>query len=191
VSARRLWIPRRLWILVCTLGLSVGLAACGQTSQPTSLLNNGVYVDVGPITYQLQVSRELNPYLTEDSQYVAGVPAGTGALGPNELWYGVFLWAKNQGQHPQLTARSFKITDSNGDAFYPLDLNPNLNGYAWTQRLLAPGEVAPVLNSTASFGPTGGGLLLFKLPTAVYSNRPLTLHIFAPGGGSGQISLDL
>jgi hypothetical protein len=183
--------PRRLWILLCALSVAVGLAACGQTSQPTSLLNNGVYVDAGPITYQLQVSRELNPYLQEDSQYVAGLPAGTAALGANQLWYGVFLWAKNQGDHPQLTARKFAITDSNGDTYYPLDLNTQLNQYAWTQERLEPGEVSPVLNSTASFGPTGGGLLLFKLPTTVYSNRPLTLHIFAPGGGSGQISLDL
>lgn len=182
---------RRLWILLCALGVAVGLTACGQTSQPTSLLNNGVYVDAGPITYQLQVSRELNPYLQEDSQYVAGLPAGTGALGPNQLWYGVFLWAKNQGDQPQLTAGNFAITDSNGDTFHPLHLNTQLNGYAWTQERLAPGGVAPVPNSTASFGPTGGGLLLFKLPTAVYSNRPLTLHIFAPGGASGQISLDL
>jgi hypothetical protein len=191
VSARRLWIPRRLWILVCTLGLTVGLAACGQESKPTSLLNNGVYVDVGPISYQLQVSRELNPYLTEDSQYVSGLPAGIGPLGPHQLWYGVFLWAKNQTSHPQLTARNFLITDSNGDRFFPLHLDTAVNGYAWMQQTLEPGGVAPELNTTASFGPTGGGLLLFKLPTAVYSNRPLTLTIFDPHGDSGKISLDL
>ncbi len=172
------------------MGLAVGLAACGQTSHPTSLLNNGVYVNAGPVTYQLQISRELNPYLTEDSQYVAGLPAGTGALRPDQLWYGVFLWAKNQTSHPQLTARDFRITDSNGDAFYPLHLEAT-NGYAWTQQLLAPGAVAPAPNTTASFGPTQGGLLLFKLPTTVYSNRPLTLEIFAPGGEKGAISLDL
>ena len=39
--------------------------------------------------------------------------------------------------------------------------------------------------------PHGGSLLLFKLPTSVYSNRPLTLHIFSPSGGKGQIDLDL
>ena len=191
MSARRLWIPRRLWILVCTLVLAVGLAACGQESKPPSLLNDGVYVDVGPISYQLQVSRELNPYLTEDSQYVSGLPAGIGPLGPDQLWYGVFLWAKNQTSHPQLTARNFLITDSNGDRFFPLHLDTEVNGYAWTQETLAPGGVTPVLNTTASFGPTGGGLLLFKLPTAVYSNRPLTLQIFSPAGEKGEIDLDL
>ena len=182
---------RRLWILACALGVAVGLAACGQTSQPTSLLNNGVYVNAGPITYQLQISRELNPFLVEDRQYVAGLPTGVGAIGPNQLWYGVFLWAKNQTGTPHLTARVFDIVDSSGDRFYPIHLNAELNGYAWTQQELAPSAVEPTPNTTASFGPTQGGLLLFKLPTAVYSNRPLTLQIHAPGGGKGEISLDL
>jgi hypothetical protein len=192
VNARRLWITRRLWILVGTMGLALALAACGQESKPSSLLNDGVYVDAGPLTYQMQVSRELNPYLTEDSQYVSGLPAGVGALGPHQLWYGVFLWAWNQTNHPQLTARVFSITDSNGDRFFPLHLDAEVNGYAWTQQVLDPGATAPKPNTTASFGPTQGGLLLFKLPTSVYSNRPLTLNIVAPNSqGTGQISLDL
>jgi hypothetical protein len=182
---------RRLWIIACALGLTIGLAACGQVSQPVSELNNGVYVDAGPITYQLQVSRELNPYSVEDRQYVAGLPAGTSQPNANELWYGVFLWAKNQSSHPQPSAGSFAIVDSNGDRFLPLKLNSALNAYAWTQQILGPADVEPGPNTTASFGPTQGGLLLFKLPTSVYSNRPLTLQIVAPGGAKGKISLDL
>ena len=58
------------------MALAVGLAACGQTSQPSSAENDGVYVDAGPITYQLQVSRQLNQYAAEDSQYLAGLPTG-------------------------------------------------------------------------------------------------------------------
>ncbi len=54
-----------------------------------------------------------------------------------------------------------------------------------------PSGVEPAPNTTASFGPTQGGLLLFKLPISVYSNRPLTLHIFSPSGGKGEIDLDL
>ena len=40
-------------------------------------------------------------------------------------------------------------------------------------------------DSTASNGSTGGGLILFKLNESVYSNRPLTLEIFAPGANEG------
>ena len=191
MSACRTW-SRRLRILACALGLALGIAACGQTSQPPSTLNNGVYVDAGPITYQLQVSRELNPYVTEDRQYLAGLPAGTSGPTSSELWYGVFLWAKNQTQHAQPTSDNFVIMDSNGGRYYPLRLDTWVNGYAWTQQVLAPSAIEPEPNSTASEGPTQGGLLLFKLPTAVYANRPLTLFIYPHGGGkTGEISLDL
>jgi hypothetical protein len=183
---------RRLLCILAGLGAALGLAACGQTSQPTSVLNNGVYITTGPITYQLQVSRELNPYLTEDSQYLAGLPMGVGALGPDQLWYGVFLWAKNQTNRPETTADRFDIVDSGGDHFHPVQLNAELNAYAWTPQLLLPGHSQPIPNTTAYYGPTGGNLLLFKLPTAVYANRPLTLQIYAPGESTpGQISLDL
>jgi hypothetical protein len=183
---------RRLWTILCALGLALGVAACGQTSQPPSLINDGVYVDAGPITYQLQVSRELNQYATEDRQYLTGLPAGIDTLTPDQLWYGVFLWAKNQTDKPQPTAERFAIVDSGGDRFYPIAVDTSVNEYAWTHQELAPAAIEPAPNTTASFGPTGGGLLLFKLPTSAYSNRPLTLLIYPSGGGKvGQISLDL
>jgi hypothetical protein len=180
---------------LCTFGglaLAVLLAGCGQVARPTSLLNNGVYVTAGPITYQLQISRELNQYAIEDRQYLAGLPTGAGALGANQLWYGVFLWAKNQTSHPKLTAGKFDIVDSNGDRFVPIPLNAELNAYAWTPQLLPPSGTQPIPNTTAFYGPAGGNLLLFKLPTAVYSNRPLTLQIYPSGSAQpSQISLDL
>jgi hypothetical protein len=183
---------RRLWIVLCSLALALGIGACGQTSQPTSLLNNGVYVHAGPITYQLQVSRELNPFTTEDRQYLAGVPSGQGSIGANELWYGVFLWAKNQTHQPQPTSDRVDIVDSSGGRYFPIRLDTTANPYAWTSQTLAPAAIEPAPNTTASFGPTQGGLLLFKLPSSVYSNRPLTLQIFAPGVQQpGEISLDL
>ena len=184
---------RRLLILACAFVAAAGLAACGQESKPDTSENNGVYVDAGPVTYQMQISRELNQYSVEDRQYVSGLPTGTGALGPNQLWYGVFLWAKNQTGHPRITSSNFDIVDSNGDRFSPIHLNAELNGYAWTPQVLEPQGIEPAPNTTASFGPTQGGLLLFKLPTSVYSNRPLILQIFAPEDPHhpGEISLDL
>ena len=182
---------RRVWILVCALALALGLGACGQVSDPSSSENDGVYVDAGPITYQLQVSRQLNQYLVEDRQYLSGLPAGKGTLTASELWYGVFLWAKNQTDQSHPTADKFAIVDTTGDVFRPVPLDAELNGYAWTQQVLAPTDIEPAPNTTASFGPTQGGLILFKLPTSVYSDRPLTLHIFPPSGKPATISLDL
>lgn len=185
---------RRLWILACAVALAVGLAACGQEAVPPSTLNDGVYVDAGPVTYQLQVSRELNPWGTEDKNYLVGLPSGTTSteLTGNQFWYGVFLWAKNQTNASHLTSDDFNIMDSSGNLYYPLHLDSAVNQYAWTSQLLEPGATQPTPSTTAYYGPTGGGLLLFKLPTSVYSNRPLTLQIYPPGGGHpAVISLDL
>jgi hypothetical protein len=185
---------RRLWTILCALGLVFGVAACGQTSDPPSELNDGVYVNAGPITYQMQISRELNPYATEDKQYLEGLPSGYSPTGltADQLWYGVFLWAKNQTDQPHPTASSLVIVDSSGNRYFPIHLDTSINGYAWTQQVLEPSAVEPAPNTQASFGPTGGGLLLFKLPNSVYANRPLTLNIYPSGGGEpAQISLDL
>ena len=182
---------RRVWILICALALAVGLAACGQEADPPSGENDGVYVNAGPITYQLQVSRALNQYLVEDSQYLAGLPASEKTLGPNQLWYGVFLWAKNQTDEPHTTADTFKIVDTSGNPYYPVAVNTAVNGYAWTPQTLNPTDIEPAPNTTASFGPTQGGLILFKLPTSVYSNRPLKFVIHAPDTSkTASISLD-
>ena len=84
---------RRYWIVVCIAAMALGLAACGRDSksEDANANNNGVYVAAGPITYQLQVSRQLNPYAIEDKQYLTGLPAGTTQPEPDEMWYGVFL----------------------------------------------------------------------------------------------------
>lgn len=154
--------------------------------------NNGFYVDAGPVTYQLQISRELNQYDIEDRGYLTGLPAGTLPPTPSEEWFAVFLWAKNQTSSPQTTTDSFDIVDTQGNRYVPIQLNPQLNSYAWTSQTLLPQGTEPGPGSTASDGPTQGGLLLFKINVSAYANRPLTLEINAPGQAlPSTISLDL
>jgi hypothetical protein len=195
---------RRSLIALCGLVLVLGLAACGnhhphfaagQASgqDEADANNNGGYVDAGPITYQLQISRELNQYGTEDSSYLKGLPAGLSPnLGPDHFWYGVFLWAKNQSGHEATTSDNFKIVDTQGNVYRPIKLDPNVNPFAWTAMPLSNLATEPGPNTTASLGPTQGGLLLFKVSNSVYDNRPLTLYILGSGGQKlGSISLNL
>jgi hypothetical protein len=166
------------------------LSACGQISHPTSADNEGVYVDAGPVTYQVQLSRQLNPYATEDRAYLTGVSTST----PNasEEWFAVFLWAHNSTHSNQTTSDSFDIVDTQGTKYYPVPIKSQLNPFAWTSQTLAPKAVEPTPGSVASFGPTQGKLLLFKLNDSIYSNRPLTLEIHAAGQSQpSTISLDL
>ena len=185
---------RRITTLACAAALAVGVAACGEKTHPRAAdaNNNGSYVDAGPITYQLQVSRVLNPYSPEDRQYVAGLPSGVPPVGAGQSWYGVFLWAKNQTHKPAQTGDNFVVVDTQGNKYYPIKLNPQSNPYAWTSQSLAPLQIEPKPGSTASVGPTQGGLLLFKISNTAYSNRPLILEILGSGNRpQATISLDL
>lgn len=180
-------------MITCATILPLVLAACGnKESHPiaANATNDGSYVFAGPITYQLEVSRELNPSNIEDRGYLAGV-TGTPPT-PQEEWYAVFLWAKNQTHSPQMTTDSFDIVDTQGAHYYPVPINPQVNPYAWTAQRLAPSETEPLPGSTAFYGPTQGGELLFKINISAYANRPLTLEIHAPGQAEAStIALDL
>ncbi len=171
--------------------LSLGLSACGhKIAHPTSADNEGVYVDAGPLSYQVQLSRQLNPFDVEDRGYLNGVSAPPPR--PDELWFGVFLYARNETSQNHTTADTFDIVDTQGDKYYPVPINRQMNPYAWTPITLKPLGTVPVPDSTASFSPPQGSLLVFKLNNSVYSNRPLTLQIFAPGQAKpSTVSLDL
>ena len=102
------------------------------------------------------------------------------------------------GQEPDrtrtvTTSDRFTIVDSEGNVYHPIPLDTRLNPYAWTAaEARAVTEIEPAPDTTASFGPTQGGLILFKLSDSVYSNRPLTLNIYAAGQSKpSTVSLDL
>jgi hypothetical protein len=91
------------------------------------------------------------------------------------------------------TSDNIDIVDTQGNVYHPIRLDRAINPYAWVPQSLAPGETEPNPNTTAGTGPAGGSLLLFKLNTSIYDNRPLTLQIRAPSGRRvwATISLDL
>ena len=179
--------------------LGIGLSACAvehrtnisDVTQSALAAGGEPYFNAGSVTYQLQISRQLNPFSNEDVGYLSGV-SNAQRLPGNRLWFGVFLWAKNQSSQPELTADHFEIVDSAGTVYHPVALNPSINPYAWTRQRLLPNSMEPASGTTAYYGPTGGGLVLFDLSNSVYANRPLTLRIYAPGAGRPSlVSLDL
>ena len=187
---------RRSLIALCGLLLASGVAACGHQTPHQNFAdanNDGDYVSAGYITYQLQISRELNQYGVEDSQYLKGLPPGVStSIGPDQLWYGVFLWAKNQSGHSATTTDKFEVVDTQGNVYHPIALNSQINPFAWTSQTLPNLAIYPGPNTVASEGPTQGGLLLFKMSSSAYSNRPLTLFILGHGNRRlGGISLNL
>jgi len=186
----------RLVLVLAVGALAVALGGCGRTtltgvSQDQLSAGTEPYFNVGGVTYQIQISRQLNPFGSEDVQYLAGVQ-GAQNLPADQLWFGVFLWAKNQTKQVRDTADTFEIVDSEGTVYHPMALNASINPYAWTSEALSQNQIEPLADSTASNGSTGGGLILFKLNDSVYSNRPLTLEIFKAGDPTpAKVSLDL
>jgi hypothetical protein len=168
----------------------LGLGACGQKSHPTYADTEGVYVDAGPITYQVQISRQLNQYSTEDKSYLAGVTESGPT--PDQAWFAVFLWAKNQTKRAARTSDSFDLVDTQGIKYYPIEINSQVNELAWTPQVLEPGGTEPGPDSLASSSLTQGQELLFKINNSAYANRPLALEIRAKGQAKpSRISLDL
>jgi hypothetical protein len=186
----------RLILVLTVSALAITLGGCGRTtltgvSQDELSAGGEPYFNLGNVTYQIEISRQLNPFGVEDVKYLTGVQ-GAQDLSADQLWFGVFLWAKNQTKQVQDSADTFEIVDSEGTVYHPTALNASVNPYAWTSQALSQNQIEPLPGSTASDGSTGGGLILFKLNQSVYENRPLTLEIFKTGDPTpARVSLDL
>jgi hypothetical protein len=184
-------LRRSLIVLVAAAGLLA--AGCGdKESVVTFAPDEGTYVQVGPLSYQVQISRYLNPGDTEDKAYLAGLPAGTQLDQKGQLWFGVFIRAKNYSKQTQTPAppSAYTIADTENDHFRPVQLDRSRNAYAYTPVKMTPAAWFPDQQTTAGINPIAGEELLFRLPISAVQNRPLELHI-DNAGHSAVISLDL
>jgi hypothetical protein len=184
-------LRRSLIALVAAAGLLA--AGCGdKQATETFAADEGTIVTVGPLAYQVQISRYLNPGDTEDKAYLSGLPAGTQLDEQGQLWFGVFVRIKNYSKQTQTPAPAsgYTITDTVGDTYHPVQLNRQLNWYAYTPTKILPAAWFPNQETTAGINPIDGELLVFRFPVGTFQNRPLDLHI-SQGGHSATITLDL
>jgi hypothetical protein len=183
---------KRTLATLALLALTAVLSACGSTKY-VSEGDETTYVNVGPLLYQVQMSRELNPASSEDRQYLVGVPAGTPAPAGDQEWFGVWLRVQNQTGRNLPAASKFKIFDTQGIDYFPIPLAP-ANVFAYQPVDVPKHSVIPDPDTAAGYGPIQGQLLLFKLSSSIYANRPLKLEITPPGLPNQkltEISLDL
>ena len=85
------------------------LAACGNKPKiSTTGDTEGTYLNVGPLTYQVQISRQLNPNDIEDQTYLQGVRPFQAKLAKGQTWFGIFLRVANETKqtHPAANASS-------------------------------------------------------------------------------------
>src|SRR5947209_11560017 len=185
--------PRKLLALLA-LPASLALTACGdahtKVTTGTYAGESGAhapYLDVGPLVYQVQISRQLNPADTEDAGYLQGLSPTERTLTPGQEWFGVFIQVYNHHSSGLQAATGMTITDTQGNTYTPLPTPPT-NQYVYRGGVVPAGGLLPAPDSTTSFGPTQGALLLYKIRLVSLDNRPLKIKIANPSNPSESAS---
>jgi len=185
---RRLLLPLLLALAV------TGLGACGsdEVHTVTEAESEAVYVTLDELQYQVQLSRQLDPFARGDRDLLAGVPKPQRGLADDEVWFGVWVRALNGTEQPGALADHFVIKDTTGAEFQPVEMGAD-SPFAYRPGPIAAGAGYPVPNSASGQSPTTGAFLLFRMPVRTLDFRPLELEFesSAAPGESAKVRLDV
>ena len=171
-------------VVISILAPAAFLAGCGAEEEHLEVIE-GEPIEADDLSYNVVISRFLNPDDEEDSAYVAGQPDPP----VDEEYFGVFLQVENDGEEAVVIPEAFRVLDTLENAYEPIETE---SPYALPLgETLEPGGQLPVANSTADDGPTQGSLILFLIEEASTENRPLELEVPLPSGEVGIIELDI
>ena len=185
-SAAGLMFRRSLTLLLVVIA-PLALGACGDKhDRILHAETEGEYVDVGPLKYQVQISRLLNPNDPEDRGYLVALPAGQ-QLGPSDEWFAVFMRVENATGEAQRPAADYEIHDTQKNSYRPVQMGAE-NVFAYRADPIPAHEVLPLADSPAGQNSIQGALLLFRIPFRNLENRPLELRISAPEGTTGEVA---
>jgi hypothetical protein len=189
---------RKASLLLALAMAALGLSACSDNSHTRVTTGtyagesgqNAPYLNVGPLIYEVQLSRELNPYDTEDATYLAGLTPAQRKLNPGEEWFAVFLQVYNETSVAHRSAPNPTISDTQGNVYQPT-VPAATNEFAYRPGLLAAKDRIPAFDTTAANGPTQGALLLYKIKVVSLDNRPIEIKLVDPTNPSKTASAEL
>src|SRR5271169_1382996 len=154
----RMSSPRKFPLAALALLAVFALSACGDShtkvTTGTYAGESGAsapYLNVGPLVYEVQLSRELNPYAVEDSAYLQGLTPAERKLEPGQEWFGVFIQVYNNSSRARVAANSVTLADTQSNLYVPVV--PGLsNQFAYRGGLIPGRSRVPVLDSVAANG---------------------------------------
>src|SRR5579862_8301303 len=160
-------LPKRIVMLAGAAASTIAISACGAGEHATYSDNLGPgYVQVGQLNYQVQISRELNPWdVNEDANYLKGFSSVQLKLPPSDEWFGVSLQVYNWSHRAATPTSRFYITDTLGESFTPIT-NPVPNPFSYVPVSIPAGGQLPNVDSNAYASWTSGVFLIFKIPYA-------------------------
>jgi hypothetical protein len=188
---------RKLTLLALVLLAAGALTACGDSHTKVSSGTyagesgaNAPYLDVGPLKYEVQLSRELNPSSTQDSAYLQGLSPAEQKLEPGQEWFAVFLQVYNDKPQARPAATDVSIADTQGNSYIPI-IPAATNPFAYRAGTVPANGRLPEPDTIASADSVQGALLLFKIRTVSLDNRPLTVTIVSPDNTAETASAEL
>jgi hypothetical protein len=188
---------RKLALILGALLAVLALAACGDSHTRVTTGTyagesgaNAPYLNVGPLVYEVQLSRELNPANSEDAAYLQGLSPEQRKLERGQEWFAVFLQVYNQTTRPLPAATAITISDTQENIYSPI-IPSEINPFAYRGGNVPGSGQIPAPGTTAFYGPTQGALLLYKIQVVSLDNRPLELKILDPEDPTESASAEL
>jgi hypothetical protein len=186
-------LPFALPALLAVLALS----ACGDSHTKVTTGTyagesgaNAPYLNVGPLVYEVQLSRELNPANSEDATYLQGLTPAQSSLEPGQEWFAVFMQVYNNTNKPHLAATNMTITDTQENSYTPL-LPSAVNQFAYRGGMVPAKNQIPLPGTIADVDPAEGLVMLYKIQIVSLDNRPLELKIVDPENPKESASAEL
>jgi hypothetical protein len=188
---------RKTPLVILALLTALALGACGNSDTRVTTGTyagesgqNAPYLNVGPLIYEVQLSRQLNPANIEDASYLKGLTPVERHLAPGQEWFAVFVQVYNHSSVPLQAATNLTISDTQNNVYVPI-VPDTTNEFAYRGGLVPAKSQLPVPESVANSGATQGSLLLYKIQIVSLDNRPLEIKIIDPQNASQTASAEL
>lgn len=194
-------LAKPLALMLIAAAFFAVLAGCGEEEELEVI--EGEPLHLGDISYNVQITRFLNPGDPEDQGYLTGLEPPPA----EEAYLGVFLTVENEGSEAAEIPDDIRVVDTQGSEYEPIPSEspfalplPGEGGTTGAEGVVpadedatsveAGGEI-PEPDTIPAYGPIGGSMLLFRVDETVTENRPLELEIPGESGETGKIELDI